>query len=166
MSRQINTKKKLSATDEQYLRDRGRDDLVEFANNRKEFERRRNLTQEELAQLEHEANVEAAGKRTPSLMDNSLVEEQQGQREDLEADQLAANAAEYDPDDVTFVESCTVDELKRILKERREPTSGTKPQLQLRLLESLKKESEQKEAEQREADEEADDSDDSDEQQD
>jgi hypothetical protein len=145
VSRQINTRKRLSAADEQYLRDRGRNDLIEFANNRKEFEKQRNLTQEELADLQMQADTEARGKRTPMLMDNSLIEQQQEQRDDADAAQLEANSEEYDPDDVTFVESCTAEDLKRILKERGEPSSGTKPQLQRRLLDSLKKEAEQSE---------------------
>jgi hypothetical protein len=137
MSRQIDITKPLSDEDRYYLEVRGRHDEIAFADTQGASAE---MTPEEQGEAEQQAIIEAKGKRTPALVDNSVVPEQIEQREDLETAQLEVSSQQFDPDDVAYVGSLKVDELQEALRGRGKLSSGNKPELQNRLLEALKAE--------------------------
>lgn len=139
MSRKIDLGKPLSDGDRQYLLDRNRS--VEVVDNDLTHGKLRDMTDEEIAEAQAQEFVDSAGKRTPSLMDNDLIEAQRKQREDDEMAQLETYASEkyeaYDLDDVAFVQTLTDDELREKLAERELDVSGTRPEMQKRLLDAM-----------------------------
>lgn len=144
MSRRIDPRKPLTDDDRQYLADREQHDMIAYADDPQEFEKQRDMTPEERAALQAQMDAEAKGKRTPALVDNSLVEQQIEQRQQTEEDQLEAMTAdEYDPDDIAYVQQLNVDELKEQLRGREQPVTGNKPELQRRLLDCLRRESDE-----------------------
>jgi hypothetical protein len=139
MSKNIDMSKPLSSEDRHYLFVRERHGEI-LANDLRHG-KVREMTEEEQAEAEQKAFVESAGKRTPALMDNSMLEEQHKQRQADELAQLDTYAdqtyADYDPDDVAYIQTLNDDELREKLKERELDTSGTRPEMQKRLLDSM-----------------------------
>jgi hypothetical protein len=140
MSRQIDHSKPLSDVDRKYLAARGREG--EIVHNDMLHGNAEEMSEEEIAAAEQEAMIAAKGKRTPALVDNSLIDEQIEQRRQSEFDQLSTHAdmtyaGGYDEDDVNFVASLTDDELRDHLESRTLDTSGTRPEMQKRLLDAI-----------------------------
>jgi hypothetical protein len=149
MSRQIDHSKPLSDEDREYLKVRGREN--EIIQNDINHGNLREMTDEERAEAEQQAVIEARGQRTPSLMDNSLIEEQHEQRTQTELDQLATHSqlanGDYDEDDVAFVQQMSDDEMREWLRAKDLDESGTRAQMGYRILDVLAQDGENSDAE-------------------
>lgn len=140
MGRQIDHNKPLSDVDRKYLAARGREG--EIMHNDVLHGNAEEMSDDEIAEAELDAMVAAKGKRTPALVDNSMIEAQIEQRRQSEFDQLSTHAdmtyaGGYDEDDVNFVASLTDEELRDHLSSRELDDSGTRPEMQKRLLDAI-----------------------------
>lgn len=134
MSRQVDITKPLTPEDRIYLEARNRQDELAYVD---AMESGEDLSPERQAELEQRALEEQMGKRVPLQVDPSFQRDEQAD-DDEEAEEFSD---EDDPDDVAYVNQCSVADLKEQLKARELPTDGNKPELQRRLLDALKKES-------------------------
>lgn len=139
MSKQIDLTKPLSDDDRAYLEQRSRFAEIEYSDSLQSGETE--MSDEERMELEQRAIAEAKGKRVPLQMDPDAV------REEDDADEDSGEEAEVqegdDPDDVAYVNTLKVADLQEQLQGRGLSTSGLKPELQRRLLDALKSESQE-----------------------
>jgi hypothetical protein len=139
MSREIDLSKPLSDADRNYLEQRSRFAELQYADSVHSGEK---LTDEQLMELEQKAIEEAKGKRVPLQMDPDAVRTENDDDDEDAGEQAPAEEGD-DPDDVAYVSRATVNDLKEQLANRELPTSGNKPELQRRMLDALKAESQQ-----------------------
>lgn len=116
MSRQIDYDKPLSDDDRQYLKDRGQGHVIKWMD-------------------EQFGNGKSDGEDS----DEQVQQNQGDESTDTSSSGYGGEHSGYDPDDVAYVETLTVEELKGDLGKAGLSTSGLKADLQKRLLDHLAK---------------------------
>lgn len=139
MSREIDLSKPLSDEDRSYLEQRSRHAEIAYADAVHSGDQ---LSEEERTQLEQDAIAEQKGKRVPLQMDPEAVRSEADEDEDDTGEQAQVEEGD-DPDDVAYVNRATIADLKEQLSARGLPVGGNKPDLQRRMLDALKQESEE-----------------------
>jgi len=140
MSREVDLTQPLSDEDRNYLEARGRHGEVAYADSRSQAE----LSDDERYEIEQRMIAEQKGKRIPLQMDPDAVRDNVYEEDEEEPEPIEQQEGD-DPDDVAYVEKATVADLREQLSARSLSTSGNKPELQRRMLDALKRETQESE---------------------